>query len=106
MRKQRIRLKDDSETARSRFHSGEVASCELDRAARWLDKPCYHLQSRRLAATRRSEERYEFALLHLEREAVDRDGVAKVLSQAPQRKECHSAMSAFNLARPALIPLV
>ena len=67
-RHQRGRLEDDGPI---RPGAGDLVAVEHDAAARDLVEPRRHRQHRRLAAAGMADERDEFALLHLQVEAVD-----------------------------------
>jgi hypothetical protein len=82
--KQRVALEDRVDVAPIRGEGRHVAPAKLDRAGGRLLEPGDHPQRRRLAATRRAEQREELATLDLERQVVDRHEIAEPLRDALQ----------------------
>src|SRR5438046_4288722 len=89
MRKERIALENDAEAALARLHREEIAPLERDRAGGRLDEPRDHLQRRRLAASRRAQQRNELALLDRKRQRIDGEVVAEALRQLVENEEGH-----------------
>ena len=82
MREERVRLEDGVDVALVRRQADDVTVAEEDPALARLLEPADHAQGRRLAAPGRAEQREEAAVLHLEREVVDGDGLVESLRDA------------------------
>src|SRR5438105_13220234 len=81
MGEQRVALEHGVDVTTARRHVGAVVPVEEDGAGRRLLEACDHPQRRRLAATRRSEQREELARWDVEVDAVDGREVAEALHQ-------------------------
>jgi hypothetical protein len=71
VRIERVALEHHRDVALARVQPRDVAVADVDRALRDLDDPRQHLQHRRLAAARRSDEHHELPVADLEVDMVD-----------------------------------
>src|SRR5581483_1768291 len=84
VRKERVRLEDGVDVALVRRQRRDVSAAELDAAGRRLLETADHPQRRRLAASGRTEERREAAVLDVERERVDGHDVVEPFRQVDE----------------------
>ena len=89
MRKQRVALKNDTESALGRLDGRQIVALERDDPGRRGVEARDHLKRRRLAATRRSQQRHELALADGERQLIDRNMLAKSLGELLEDKKRH-----------------
>ena len=90
VRKERVALEHDAEPALGGLHRQKIAALQRDRASGRLDEARDHLQRRGLAAARRAQQGDELALLHAERQAIDREVRAEALGQLLKDEEAHA----------------
>ena len=98
---QRVGLEDDAEVALRRRQMRHVAAGDLDAAGVLRLEPGDHAQQRGLAAARGAEEADELALLHLQRDVVERGEGAEALGHRPDA-QVHGAGDRRATARCAL----
>src|SRR5581483_4249213 len=94
VRVERVVLEDHGDVARRRREVVDDAPVDRDPAARDLLQPGHHAKRGRLPAPRRTDEDQELALVHVERQTVDGDGLpAEQLGHLVERHRCHQLTS-------------
>ncbi|MNV39841.1 hypothetical protein D3C71_1314320 [compost metagenome] len=84
VREQRVVLEHQAQAALVGRHAADVTAVQHDAAARGFDKASNHLQGGRLAATRRPQQRNEFAPVHGQAQLLHGGGLAIALAKAVQ----------------------
>ena len=84
-------LEDESRVALGRRQSRRIAAANADRAAVWPFQPGDQPQCRRLARAGRAEQHDEFAVLDLQVETADSDGLAEALGHTLDMDVSHGA---------------
>jgi len=85
MRVKRVVLEHHGDVTRARFQIVHDRPADLDHAAADRLKPRHHAQKRGLAAARRADDHHEFAILHVDGDAMDDFGLAIALADIFQR---------------------
>src|SRR3546814_16962621 len=88
MPEQRIMLRDEAHLEVGDLEAGNVLTVEFDAAGVGKFQPRDDAQQRRLARPRRAEQREEFAVAHVEVDALQRGKDAEALRQAVYRYQC------------------
>ena len=91
VRVQRVALEDHGDVAVLGVDVVHDALADGDSAARELLQAGHHAQRGRLAAARRAEEHEELAVGDVQRQVIDRGGVAELLGDAVEADLCQRA---------------
>src|SRR5262249_21174814 len=94
-----VALKHHRNAARARRQLVDEPAADQEIAARLLLESADDAQECRLAAARGPEQNHEFAVRHLETDAVDRRNDAKLLDDIPCRNRSHEILPEFSSVR-------
>ena len=85
---------------------GHVFTVEEDAAGGGLDEPVDHLQRRRLAATRRTDEHADLVAREIERELADRDRTVGIgLADTIETDHRYDRFASDRLKLPVTLPV-